>query len=305
MNAPAPDPASAPDPPSVPDPPPAPVAPGDPRAVVTAVAARLAAAGVPDPRVDAELLVAHVLGVARGRLLLAPSVDASRAARLEALVVRRTGREPLQHLLGTAVLGPVEVAVGPGVFVPRPETELLYAWVVDTLVGRDRPLVVDLCTGTGALALAVAATRPDAEVHAVEVDADALGWARRNTAESGVTLHAADVAVPEVLAELHGRTDVVVANPPYVPDATPVPAEVTRDPARAVFAGPDGLAVIRPLAVLAARLCRAGGVLGVEHDESHAAEVRTVLGEAGFTGVVTHADLAGRDRFSTGTRAPS
>ncbi len=272
-------------------------------ALVARVAARLSAAGVDSPRTDAELLVAHVLGVPRARLVLADPPTDARAAALDALVARRAAREPLQHLLGTAVLGPAEVAVGPGVFVPRPETEGLLVLALDALRGRTAPVVVDLCTGSGALALAVHLERPDADVHAVEDDPAALTWARRNLA--GVTLHEADVTAPGVLADLDGAVDVVTANPPYVPDDTPVDPEVAADPRRAVFAGPDGLAVIRPLAPLAHRLLRTGGVVVLEHDESHVDDVVAALHAAGFADVVTHPDLAGRPRATTGRRSPT
>jgi release factor glutamine methyltransferase len=274
-----------------------------PRTLVADVAARLAAAGVASPRVDAELLAAHVLGIPRGRLLLAGPLDEAQARALDALVARRAAREPLQHLLGTAVLGPVEVAVGPGVFVPRPETETLLVAALDLLGGRAHPVVVDLCTGSGALALAVARERPDADVHAVEAEADALSWAARNLAGSGVTLHPADVTAPGVLAELDGAVDLVTCNPPYVPEGLAVPPEVHADPRRAVFAGPDGLAVIRPVAALARRLLRAGGALALEHDDSHPAAVREVLSGAGFTDVATYPDLAGRPRVATARRS--
>jgi release factor glutamine methyltransferase len=274
-----------------------------PRTLVADIAARLAAAGVASPRVDAELLAAHVLGVPRGRLLLAGPLEEAQARALAALVVRRVAREPLQHLLGTAVLGPVEVAVGPGVFVPRPETETLLVRALELLGERPHPVVADLCTGSGALALAVAHECPDAAVHAVEADPDALSWAGRNLAGSGVTLHPADVTAPGVLAELDGAVDLVTCNPPYVPEGLAVPPEVHADPRRAVFAGPDGLAVIRPVAVLAHRLLRVGGAVALEHDDSHPGAVRDVLSAAGFTDVTTHPDLAGRPRVATARRS--
>ncbi|MHC1559284.1 peptide chain release factor N(5)-glutamine methyltransferase [Actinomycetospora sp. C-140] len=267
------------------------------QALLARVTARLTEAGVDSPRVDAELLVAHALGVPRSRLLLADPPDDERA--VDDLVARRAAREPLQHVLGTAVLGPVEVVVGPGVFVPRPETEVLLAWA-QRQAGAD---VVDLCTGTGALALALARSRPDATVHAVEADPDALTWARRNLAGSGVVLHEADVTAPGVLADLAGTVDLVVSNPPYVPEEVAVSPEVAADPHGAVFAGPDGLAVIRPLATLAHRLLRSGGAVGIEHDESHPAAVRSVLSRAGFTEVTTLPDLAGRPRVATARRS--
>ncbi|PVZ14743.1 peptide chain release factor N(5)-glutamine methyltransferase [Actinomycetospora cinnamomea] len=270
---------------------------------VARVAARLAQAGVASSRVDAELLVAHVLGVPRGRLLLADPPDDAQERAIDALADRRAAREPLQHLLGTAVLGPVEVAVGPGVFVPRPETEVLLELAVERLRGRTTPVVVDLCTGTGALSLAVARMRPDAVVHAVEVAPGALTWAERNLAGSGVTLHVADVTSPGVLADLTGTVDLVTCNPPYVPEDVPVPDEVRADPHDAVFAGADGLAVIRPVAVLAHRLLRPGGAVAVEHDDSHPAAVREVLAGAGLVDVATHDDLTGRPRVVTARRS--
>jgi release factor glutamine methyltransferase len=272
------------------------------RTRVVDATARLAEAGVESPRVDAELLAAYVLGVPRTRLVLAPELDDEAAARLDALVTRRAAREPLQHLLTSAVLGPVSVAVGPGVFVPRPETELLLTEGVAALRGLAEPRAVDLCTGSGALALALATARPDAEVHAVELDEGALAWARRNLSGSTVRLTGADVTHPDTLATLEGIVDVVVANPPYVPEGTEVGPEVDHDPHEAVFGGPDGLAVIRPLADTAARLLRDGGRVAVEHDESHAPAVRDVLTDAGFADVTTRADLAGRPRVAVGTR---
>jgi release factor glutamine methyltransferase len=272
------------------------------RSRVADAAARFEQAGVESPRVDAELLAAYVLGVPRTRLVLAPELDDDAEARLDSLVARREAREPLQHLVGSAVLGPVSVAVGPGVFVPRPETELLLTEGVAAMRGIAEPRAVDLCTGSGALALALATARPDAEVHAVELDEGALAWARRNLHGSGVRIASADVTDGDTLATLEGIVDVVVANPPYVPEGTEVGPEVDHDPHDAVFAGPDGLAVIRPLAATAARLLRDGGRLAVEHDESHAPAVREVLAEAGFDDVETRSDLAGRPRVAVGTR---
>lgn len=266
----------------------------------------LAAAGVSSPRFDAEELAAHVVGVERSRLMLHPLVDRPAIDELQRLVARRATREPLQHLLGTAVLGLVEVAVGPGVFTPRPETELLLEWGLNAIAGVRDPLVVDLCTGTGALALAVAAARPDAAVHAVEADPGALTWAQRNIADHGgqVVLHAADVRWPDLLVELEAHVDLVLCNPPYVPDGTPVPPEVEHwDPPGAVFGGPDGLEIIRAVAGCAAGLLRHGGALGIEHDDTHGESVPALLRRRRvLTDVVEHADLNGRPRFTTARR---
>jgi release factor glutamine methyltransferase len=272
----------------------------------------LAAAGVPTPRVDAEILAAHIMGVERNRLMLHPLVDPVVIDQLRKVVERRASREPLQHVLGTAVLGPVQVAVGPGVFIPRPETELLYEWGLRAMSDVSAPLVVDLCTGTGALALAVAASRPDAIVHAVDADPGALTWAQRNIADHAaaggtpVTLHAADVRWPDLLVDLEARVDLVLCNPPYVPDGAPVPREVAEwDPPVAVFGGPDGLEIIRAVVNASAALLRYGGSLAIEHDDSHGDAVPALLRRRKvLTDVHEHHDLAGRPRFATARRRP-
>ncbi|GAA4847816.1 peptide chain release factor N(5)-glutamine methyltransferase [Pseudonocardia benzenivorans] len=272
----------------------------------------LTAAGVASPRVDAELLAAHVVGVDRGRLPMVPLVDRDVVETYRVLVSRRAAREPLQHVLGTAVLGPVEVAVGPGVFTPRPETELLLEWGLARITDVAHPLVVDLCTGSGALALAIAAARPDAQVHAVEADPGALVWAQRNIAAQAaagatpVTLHAADVRWTDLLVELEAKVDLVVCNPPYVPDGTPVPPEVADwDPPGAVFGGPDGLEIVRAVVSTAAGLLRHGGWLAIEHDDTQGESAPGLLARRKvFSDVADHADLAGRPRFVTARRSP-
>ncbi len=278
------------------------------RLAIAEAARALEAAGVASPRVDAEHLAAHVVGVERSRLLLQPLVDPPVADELSRLVARRAAREPLQHILGTAVLGPVTVAVGPGVFTPRPETELLLEWGLAAVADVPAPVVVDLCTGTGALAIAVAESRPDAVVHAVEVDPDALAWARRNIDAHGgrVALRAADVRSNDLLVELEARVDLVLCNPPYVPDGTALPPEVTGwDPPGAVFGGPDGLEVIRAVVNAAAGLLRHGGRLAIEHDDTHGELVPALLRRrAVLADVEEHADLNGRPRFVTARRVP-
>ncbi|WP_343449027.1 peptide chain release factor N(5)-glutamine methyltransferase [Micromonospora oryzae] len=278
--------------------------------VAVARAARvLAAAGIDAPRVEAELLAAHVLGVPRGRLALADGLTTDQLDRYDALVARRAAREPLQHLTGSAAFRHLELAVGPGVFVPRPETELLAGWGVDQ-ARAGSPLVVDLCSGSGAIALAVAQEAPAARVVAVERSPAALAWLRRNAADRAaagdrpVEVVAADVTDPGLLGDLEGRVDVLLCNPPYVPRAVEVPPEVAaHDPDEAVFGGADGLDVIRPVLARAARLLRPGGVLGVEHDDTHGAAVPELLAADGrYEAVEEHRDLAGRPRFATARR---
>jgi release factor glutamine methyltransferase len=276
-------------------------------AIVRATA-RLAAAGVGSARADAEIIAAHVLGVSRGSLAVAGGFTDDQLRAYDTLVTRRAGREPLQHLTGTAPFRHLELAVGPGGFVPRPETELLAGWGIEAArAAGATPVVVDLCSGTGAVGLAVAQEVPGARVFAVERSPGALRWLRRNAAaraaagDRPVTVVAADVASPRLLEELAGAVDVVLCNPPYVPDGTPVPPEVAdHDPGDAVFGGPDGLATVRPVVERAAALLRAGGGLAVEHDETHATSVPDLLRADGrYADIELHADLAGRPRFST------
>jgi release factor glutamine methyltransferase len=226
------------------------------------------------------------------------------------MVVQRAKRVPLQHLVGWAALGDITVDVGPGVFVPRPETELLLEWGLKLLKGHEYPVVVDLCTGSGALALAVAHARPDAVVYAVDIDPTALAWARHNAelrasvGDSRVRLYSGDISDSAMFAELDGLVDLVLCNPPYVPEGTWVPPEVAEhDPAHAVFAEESGLAVIRHAVTAAARLLRPGGGLAIEHDDTHAAAVPSLVrARRVLTAVEDHPDLTGRPRFVTALR---
>ena len=269
------------------------------REAIAEATAVLTEAGIDAPRVDAELLAAAVLGVPRGRLALAPGFDAAAAARFAGLVEQRAARRPVQHLVGYAPFRLRELAVGPGVFVPRPETELLVDWGLTRLRGLAAPLVADLCAGTGAIALSVAQEHPGARVFAVEDDPQALEWLRRNATDA-VTVVAGDVTDRPRPSTVDGQADLVLCNPPYVPEGTPVPPEVADDPHRAVFAGPDGLAVIRPVIHRAAALLRPGGWFGVEHDDSHGEAVPELLRD--WADVADHRDLAGRPRFATARR---
>jgi release factor glutamine methyltransferase len=272
-------------------------------ALVAAVA-ELTASGVASPRVNAELLAAHVLQIPRGRLLLVDSIREDELRRFRLLVAERARRIPLQHLLGTAAFRHLELAVGDGVFVPRPETELLAGWGIE--LARSGDLVVDLCSGTGAIALSVADEIKTVQVYAVERSPVALGYLRRNAAAfPAVEVVEGDVTDPALLPDLTGRVDVLLCNPPYVPEGTRVPPEVAdHDPAEAVFGGADGLAVIRPVIALAARLLKSGGHVGIEHDDVHGDVVPLLLRKDGrFTEVTAHRDLTGRPRFATARRS--
>jgi release factor glutamine methyltransferase len=265
-------------------------------------AARLSEAGVGSPEYDAAELLAHVLGTTRSRLPLVEAVAPDQQTAFAELVARRAAREPLQHLTGTAAFRHVELLVGPGVFVPRPETELLAGWAIER--ARDAgeaPVVVDLCCGSGAIALSVADEIRGASVHAVELDPGAHAWAERNLEASGVDLRLGDMA--DAFPELDGTVDVVACNPPYIPLdawASVAPEVRDHDPALALWSGDDGLDAMRVLESTAARLLRPGGWVGAEHaDAQGESAARVFLDGDRWAEVRDHHDLAGRARYVT------
>jgi release factor glutamine methyltransferase len=240
------------------------------RAAIAAATEHLSRAGIDSARTDAELLAAHAAGAERGRLALLETPGPAFFDRFDAAVTTRAQRIPLQHITGRAAFGPANLQVGPGVFIPRPETESLLEWALAQDL-PPHPVIVDLCTGSGALAIALAASVPGARVIAVDDDATALGYARRNAADTSVHLVAGDVTDPGLLPELVGAVDLVVANPPYIPDGTVLEPEVAQhDPAHALYGGVDGMSVITPIVIRAASWLAPGGLLAVEHDDSTA-----------------------------------
>jgi release factor glutamine methyltransferase len=270
---------------------------------IVRAAAALAEAGVGSPHADAEALAAFAAGTDRGRLSLIDDVDDEFLDRYANLIAARSRRVPLQHLVGTAALGSVTVHVGPGVFIPRPETEALLEWAVTQHL-PERPVIVDLCTGSGALALALSRHWPNARVIAVDDSPDALTYARRNVAGTPIELLRADVTELGLLPELDDRVHLLVANPPYIPDgATLEPEVVKHDPRHALFGGPDGMGIINATVGLAGRWLRAGARCAVEHDETTSAQTARAFTRTGqFGDVTTRCDLAGRPRFVTATR---
>ena len=302
---------------------------------IALAAARLAEAGVESPRAEAELIAAHVHGVRRTELHAVP--DASFDARFWEGIGRRAAREPLQHITGRAYFRYLELEVGPGVFVPRPETEVMTGWAIDRLREMDvaEPVVADLGTGSGAIALSIAQEVPRARVHMVEADPIARDWTRRNLercalaapyTKGRVSLHGADfTAAPspassgrgasgaegssaagsgaEGLHELGGKVDLVISNPPYIPLGASVPPEVGEyDPPAALWSGADGRDAIRGVERAARRLLRPGGLVAVEHGAPQGAAVYWVFcEEAGWRDTRNHKDLARRDRFVTAT----
>lgn len=274
------------------------------RVALATAADTLTQAGIGSARTDAELLAAHVAGTERGRLSLLDQPDPMFFDRFSDAVQRRAQRIPLQHITGQAPFGPLVLDVGPGVFVPRPETESLLEWACAQQLPPS-PVVVDLCTGSGALAVAVAAALPQARVIAVDDDPTALDYARRNAAGTTVELIAGDVTDPSLLPDLDGQVHLVVANPPYIPDGAELEPEVAQyDPAHALFGGPDGMSVIIPIVRRAARWLAPGGLLAVEHDDSTAeATVAAVAATGAYRDITARQDLTGRPRFVTAQRA--
>jgi release factor glutamine methyltransferase len=266
-------------------------------------AAALADAGVGSPRTDAEELAAYAAGTSRGGLAILDDVDDEFCCRYADLVAARSRRIPLQHIVGAAPLGPVTVEVGPGVFIPRPETECLLEWASAQPL-PPRPVIVDLCTGSAALALALSKFWPDARIIAVDDSDDALAYARRNVADTPIELLRADVTDLELLPELNGHVDLLVANPPYIPDRATLEPEVAQhDPPHALFGGPDGMYVISAIVALAGRWLRPGGRCAVEHDDTtSAATVEAFTAARHFTDVRANSDLTGRPRFVTAIR---
>lgn len=266
---------------------------------------RLADAGVPSPRADAEELAASVHGVGRGRLHTVS--DSEFDASFWAGIARRAAREPLQHITGRAYFRYLELAVGPGVFVPRPETEVVVEWVIDTLRAMDvaQPIVADLGAGSGAIALSVAQEVPRSRVYAVESDDKAYGWAERNVAghEAGVRVRLQHADMSEALQQLDGFVDMVVSNPPYVPlpEWENVGLEAREyDPSESLWAGEDGLDGVRLVARAARRLLRPDGFVAVEHSDVQGLDVPWAFPERdGWLDVINRRDLTDRDRFVT------
>ncbi|MDO4242338.1 MAG: HemK/PrmC family methyltransferase [Actinomyces sp.] len=274
------------------------------RAAVREAADRLAAAGVASPQVDARLLAEHLLG---RPLLLADGAPADFLTAYRRLVERRAAREPLQHVIGLMWFRGLELVSRPGVFIVRPETEVVAGAAIEAArglgatAGQRLPVVVDLCTGSAAIAAAVAAEVPGVRVLAVEFDQAAATLAEDNCTRlvpGRVEVLGADATDPATLRDLDGQVDVVVSNPPYVPVGAVEDLETTHDPALALYGGgAAGLEVPCAVVSRASALLRTGGTLVMEHDVGQGAALRRAARAAGFADAATGRDLTGRDRF--------
>jgi release factor glutamine methyltransferase len=278
-------------------------------ALLEDAAAALAAAGVSSPEWDAEQLLRHVLGSDRATLVASPDrpVPEPDAVRFRALVARRAAREPLQYILGTQAFWKHDFLVNPAVLIPRPETELLVETSLELLKGVERPVVVDVGTGSGCIALSIASERPDAEVHATDISDAALEVARENARRLGlggrVTFHHGDLLEPLSGLEVH----LVVSNPPYVDPAERdalAPEVRDHDPAVALYPQDGVLPMYRRLAEGAARILRPGGWLAVELGQSLAEPVAAECRAAGLIASPPQPDLAGIPRVLTAIRRP-
>ncbi len=270
-------------------------------AAVSQATAILRDAGVPSPRVDAELLADHLLGVGLGRLRAMMLGDSPAPAGYADLVAERAQRIPLQHITGVAHFRYLELAVGPGVFIPRPETESVVQLVIDHVKGMANPRIVDLGTGSGAIAGSLAHEVPGAEVHAVEFSPFAHAWAKKNLAPLGVKLVLGDLR--NALQEHNGTFDVVVSNPPYIPaEAIPNEPEVAlHDPPEALYGGgADGMELPTAAAASAARLLIPGGYFVMEHAEVQSHWIARMMERTGvWTEITTHLDLNGKERATS------
>jgi len=267
--------------------------------------AKFEQAGIESASADAEILLGHLLNLSRGELQskIITDEEFSEVEEFEALVSKRAERFPLQHLTGVAHFRRLTLKVGPGVFVPRPETEVVTQIAVDALKasGSPEPIAVDLATGSGAIALSLAVEVPNAKVFAVELSEDALKYTKQNFAELAPDAFLVQGDLADAFPELNGSVDVLVSNPPYIPDEMiPIYPEVhLHDPSLALYGGADGLDVVRKVDEAARRLLRPGGSLIIEHADMQGEAVRELLLASGWRQVRTHRDLVGRDRATT------
>ncbi len=269
---------------------------------------QLTAAGF--PAVDAEHLLAHVLGISRMDLHNPLMVENAITAIGDTTMIeenfwkildRRCAHEPLQYLTGIAYFRYIELEVGPGVLVPRPESELLVEAVLKNIASRSGAVsVVDLGAGSGALALSIATEAPNAHLIAVEKDGAAVEWLRKNVARISEDVRILHSDVADALDGV--KCDIVIANPPYIPDEQELPKDVAEhEPAVALFGGPDGMEIPRIFIDAAERLLKTGGFLAIEHHESQGIAIAEAM-SSGFEKISLHRDLVDRPRFTTGIK---
>jgi len=270
----------------------------------------LSQAGIESPEVDAQLMAAHVLGLSRGelqsKLFTNDEISEELSQSITNIFHKRSERIPLQHLTGIAYFRNLELFVGPGVFVPRPETEVVAQFAITALKEiPSEPIAVDLCTGSGAIAVSIATEVPNSKVYAWELNPESEPWLLKNIRDN-VELVMADIAADHRLfAELDGIVDVVISNPPYIPtDAVPRDPEVRlHDPSLALYGGVDGMDIMRVVSRRALQLLKPGGLLVVEHADNQAQIVADLFKADGWKEIESHQDLSSRDRAVTARKA--
>ena len=273
-------------------------------ALLSESSGKLREAGVTSATVDAELLACFCLGISRSELQLLVATNQEfpdeHMNQFQVVLARRVSREPLQHITGTAPFRHLELKVGPGVFTPRPETEQVVGYAMEKITNFQSPLIVDLCSGSGAIAISLATEISGSKVFAVELSKDAFGYLLQNAASYGLTrdnLRNEDLQTS--LSELDGLVDLVISNPPYIPnDAVPVDLEVQlHEPSESLYGGVDGLDVVRKISVRALMLLKPGGLLVLEHADSQSSTIGKLLLAEGWLEIEARADLAGKERM--------
>ena len=275
---------------------------------VDGAAARFAALGIEQASVDAELLAAHVLQVSRGelgaKLVIGESFDVNQLESFLGLVERRAERVPVQHLTGIAYFRNLELQVGAGVFVPRPETEVVAGLAIAALANFVEPIVVDLGTGSGAIALSIAQEVPSAKVFAIELNPDSMYFSRQNFERYAQNATLVEGDMSDAFSDLNGQVQLLVSKPPYIPiDMVPKDPEVhLHEPRLALYGGEDGMSLVHAVLAVASRLLVSGGRVLIEHADIQGEITRRLAIEAGFIDVATYQDLAGRDRALSATK---
>lgn len=272
-------------------------------------ALQLSQAGVLSSDIDSELLAAHILGISRSELSVAIALNSDfpedKIVAFSDAVSRRAKREPLQHITGLAPFRHLDLIVGKGVFTPRPETEQVVSFAMEKIASLEQPIIVDLCAGSGAIALSFVTERADSSVFAVEKSEEAFEYLKQNSKKYGLELsQLSHVDLQDCLPEMDAVADLVISNPPYIPsEAIPVDLEVQlHEPALALYGGADGLDVIRRILTKAKQLLRTGGLLVLEHADTQALSIRELLLAEGWIDVEYKKDLAGKDRMISATK---
>jgi release factor glutamine methyltransferase len=271
---------------------------------------KLKEAGVISATVDAELIACFCLGISRSELSLMVATNQEfpqeSLDKFQLALARRVARQPLQHITGTAPFRHLELKVGPGVFTPRPETEQVVGFAMEKIANLQSPVIIDLCSGSGAIAISLATEVLGSKVFAVEKSEEAFDYLLQNAATYGLSEdNLRNEDLQDSLTELDGQVDLVISNPPYIPnDAIPIDLEVQiHEPKMSLYGGVDGLDVIRQISIRAKKLLKSGGLLVLEHADSQSNAIGKLLLAGGWLEIEARADLAGKERMISAVNA--